>query len=325
MNIHKSMNATRYPEKMKAVRTHARGGPENLVYEETEIPSITEGEVMIKVCAASITPTELSWNSSYTDRNGNSRLPSIPSYEISGFVETVGDSVKHLKEGDEVYGLLDFWKNGGAAEYATANAADIALKPATLDHVSAASLPLSGLTAWQALFDHGKLSPGKRVLIHGATGGVGSLAVQLASWKGAYVIGTCSKSKGSLVRQLGADEVLDYNSQNFEDLVGDVDLVMDTVGGETLDRSYQIVEKDGTVVTVADDIKEEQLQKYGINGVSFLVQPDRDELKEIAVLADSGIIKPVIQETFPLKNAKEAFLSGITSHNAGKIVLKVVG
>lgn len=308
---------------MKAVRIHTRGGPENLVYEKSEIPSISDSEVLIKVMAASITPTEFTWNSSFTNREGENRLPSIPSYEVSGIVDRVGNGVKHLKVGDEVYGLLDFWRNGAAAEYVSVDAAGIALKPASIDHVSTASLPLSGLTAWQALFEHGNLSSGRKVLIHGAAGGVGSLAIQLARWKGAYVIGTCSKNKEPLVHQLGADEVLNYNSQNFEELVKNADLVLDTIGGETLKRSYQTVKKGGVIVTVADDIQEDLLQKYAINGISFLVQPDRNELREIAMLVDSGKIKPVIQGIFALENAKDAYLSGIAGHNTGKIVLKV--
>ncbi len=318
------MKKSETQERMKAVRMHARGGPENLVFEDVGIPEIRDGEVLIKVHAASITPTELTWNSSYTDDRGNERIPSIPSFEISGTVHKISDGVNHLKVGDEVFGLLNFWRNGGAAEYVAIEAAGIALKPATIDHVSAASLPLSGLTAWQALFDHGGLSAGKKVLIHGAAGGVGSLAVQLAHWKGAYVIGTCSKGKMPLVKQLGAEVVLDYNAQKFEELVKDVDLVLDTVGGETLNRSYQIVKKGCMIVTVADDINEELLRKYEIKGVSFLVQPDRNELREIAMLVDLGNVKPVVQETYPLKDAKDAFISGIRSHNTGKIVLKVV-
>ena len=318
------MKKSETPERMKAVRIHARGGPENLVFEDVDIPKIRDGEVLIKVHASSITPTELTWNSSYTDGQGNDRIPSIPSFEISGTVHKISDSVNHLKVGDEVYGLLNFWRNGGAAEYVATEAAWIALKPATIDHVSTASLPLSGLTAWQALFDHGELSAGKKLLIHGAAGGVGSLAVQLAHWKGAYVIGTCSKGKVPLVKQLGAEVVLDYNAQRFEELIKDVDLVLDTVGGETLNRSYQIVKKGCMIVTVADDINEELLRKYEIKGVSFLVQPDRNELREIAMLVDSGNVKPVLQETYSLKDAKEAFISGIANHNTGKIVLRVV-
>ena len=310
--------------KMKAIRMHSRGGPENLVYEDANIPEISKGEVLIRVHAASITPTELTWNSSFTDRNKKERFPVIPSFEVSGTVSNLSSEVKHLKLGDEVYGLLDFWRNGAAAEYVATDAAEITLKPSTLDHISAASLPLSGLTAWQALFDHGHLKPGQTVLIHGAGGGVGSLAVQIAHWKGAEVIGTCSKRNEAIVRQLGANQVIDYSNARFEDVANGVDLVLDTVGGEVLNRSYQIVRRGGTVVTVADDIDEEIARKYGAIGISFLVEPNRGELREIALLADSGKIRPVIQDTFPLRDAKQAFISGMANHNTGKTVLRVI-
>ena len=304
---------------------HSRGGPENLVYEEADIPKISRGEVLIRVHAASITPTELTWNSSFTDRNKKERFPVIPSFEVSGTVSGLSSEVNHLKVGDEVYGLLDFWRNGAAAEYVATDAAEITLKPSALDHISAASLPLSGLTAWQALFDHGHLIPGQVVLIHGAAGGVGSLAVQIAHWKGAEVIGTCSRGKEAIVRQLGANQVIDYGNARFEDVANGVDLVVDTVGGEVLNRSYQTVRRGGTVVTVADDINEELARKYGAKGISFLVEPNRRELREIALLADSGKIRPVIQETFQLRDARQAFISGIANHNTGKIVLRVTG
>ena len=309
--------------KMKAVRMYSRGGPENLVFEEVDIPSISVGEALIKVYAASITPTELTWNSSYSDIHGKERFPVIPSFEISGKVQSVSDDVKNLKIGDEVYGLLNFWRDGGAAEYVAIEAANIALKPFTIDHVSAASLPLSGLTAWQALFDYGNLSEGQSCLIHGAAGGVGSLAVQLAHWRKANVIATCSRGKEAIVRQFGADKVLDYNSVKFEDVVREVDLVLDTVGGETLNRSYRTVKKGGMVVSVADDTNEDLERKYGVKGTSMLVKPDGNELREIARLVDSGIVKPVVQGTYPLSRAKDAFISGIAGHNTGKIVLIV--
>ncbi len=317
------MEKEKLDDKMKAVRMHSRSGPENLFYEETNIPQLLDGEVLIEVHAASITPTELTWNSSYTTKDGQDRIPSIPSYEISGVVDKVSEKVHHLKQGDEVYGLLDFWRNGGAAQYVAIDAENIALKPVTVDHISAASLPLSGLTAWQALFDHGNLQRGQSVIIHGASGGVGSLAVQLAHWRGAHVIGTCSRSKHQLVSQLGADEIIDYKTQKFEEVAKKVDVVLDTVGGETLSRSYQTVKRGGVLVTVADDADGALAMERGIKAVSFLVRPDRNQLREIAMLVDSGKLRPVIQETFPLMNARQAFQSGINNHNTGKIVLEV--
>lgn len=309
---------------MNAIRMHTRGGPENLVYEICEIPAISYGEVLIRVYAASITPTELTWNSTFTDSAGELRLPIIPSFEISGIIASVHDGVRNLKVGDEVYCLLDFWHNGGASEYVVTSADNVALKPLSIDFTSAASLALSGLTAWQALFDYGKLSPGQTVLIHGAGGGVGSLAVQLAVWKGSKVIGTCSREKIPLVSKLGAGQVLDYNAVKFEDIVRDVDLVLDTVGGTTLKRSYQVLKIGGTIVTIVDDIEGEVAQSFGVNGISMMVKPDARELKEISLLVDSGKLKPVISAVYPLRSAIDAFKYGQSSHNSGKIVLKVI-
>lgn len=311
--------------KMKAIRMHRRGGPHDFIYEDVGIPEISGNQVLVRVYAAAITPTELSWNSSYVTRDGKERFPVTPSFEVSGVVEKTGTEVKHLRQGDEVYGLLDFWANGAAAEYVVCEADGMALKPETVNHVEAASLTLSGLTAWQALFEHGKLSSGDRVLIHGAGGGVGSLAIQLAHWKGAHIIGTCSSGKAMLVRNLGADEVIDYGSQDFEDILSGINLVLDTVGGETLNRSWKTLSKGGTIVTVADDIDPEIERRYGAHGISFLVQPNRKQLAEISRLVDSDILKPMVQEVFPLKDAENAYTSGLSNHNTGKIVLKVRG
>ena len=318
------MKQSEVPKYMKAIRMHSRGSPGDLVFEDAPTPHPNSGEVLIRVFGASITPTELTWNSSYTNRHGEERLPVIPSFEVSGKIAMISKGVNHLKIGDEVYGLLDFWKNGGAAEYVAIEAKDIALKPVTISHTAAAALPLSGLTAWQALFDHGVLQPGQKVLIHGAAGGVGSLAVQMAHWKGAHVTATCSKGKDALVRQLGADEVIDYASQKFEDIVHEIDLAIDTVGGDTLRRSYQTLKRGGKIVTVADGIDEETAREYGVTGIAFLVQPNGSELREMALLVDSGKIRPVVQEVFPLKSAREAFIKGMENHNTGKIVLNVV-
>ncbi len=223
---------------MKAIRIHRRGGPEALVYEDAPVPEIGNGEALIKVHAAAITPTEFTWNSTFTTADGKERLPIIPSFEVSGTVEKVANDVTDLPPGDAVYGLLNFWRDGAASEYVAARAADLAPKPKTLDHVRAAAVPLSGLTAWQALFDHAKLSKGDRVLIHGAGEGVGTFAVQFAHWRGVHVIGTASRNKATFLYELGADEVVDYNAVRFEDKVRNVDVVLDTVGGDIVERSW---------------------------------------------------------------------------------------
>jgi NADPH:quinone reductase-like Zn-dependent oxidoreductase len=224
---------------MNAIRGHHRGGPETLVYESIARPVPDSGEVLVEVHAAAITPTELTWDPSWTDQQGKSRLPIIPSHEISGVVAKVGIDAMNIGVGDEVYGLIDFFRNGAAAEFAIARVAELAPKPRSVDHLHAAAIPLSALTAWQAFRTHAFLRAGQRVLIHGGAGGVGSFAVQLAKHFGAETIATCSAGNADFVKSLGADSVLEYDRRPFEENLKDVDLVLDTVGGETLDRSCE--------------------------------------------------------------------------------------
>jgi len=308
---------------MKAIRTHVRAGPEALVYEDAPLPKISQGQALVKVHAAGITPTEFTWNSTFTTSDGRERLPTIPGFELSGTVQEVASGVSGLSVCDQVYGLLNFWRDGAAAEFAAVQANDLALKPRSLDHLHAAAVPLSGLTAWQALFDHARLSAGDQVLIHGAAGGVGSWAVQLAHWRGAHVIGTASKSNHTFLRELGADEVLDYTATRFEDNVRDVDVVLDTVGGDTLQRSWGILRKGGVLVTIVGDAPAEIAEKFGVRGVSMLVQPSRDQLNQIGQLIDGGTVRPIVQEVFPLARAREAYELGLRGHNRGKLVLQV--
>jgi NADPH:quinone reductase-like Zn-dependent oxidoreductase len=294
-----------------------------LVYEDMPVPGITRGEVLVKVHAAGITPTEFTWNSTFTNSTGVDRLPIVPSFEVSGTVAEAAPGAD-LQLGDAVYGLLDFWRDGAAAEYVGASADRFALKPYSLDHVAAAAVPLSGLTAWQALFDHAELSEGDSVLIHGAAGGVGTFAVQLAHWWGAHVIGTCSLNNEGPVRELGADEVLDYHAVRFEDIVKDVDVVLDTVGGETLERSWGVIRSGGSLITIVGDAPEDKAARFGVRAKSILVRPSRGELNQIARLVDEGTIRPVVEEVFPLARAREAYERGMLGHNRGKLVLKVV-
>jgi NADPH:quinone reductase-like Zn-dependent oxidoreductase len=232
---------------MKAVRLHRKGGPDALVYEYAPRPNLLEQDALVRVRAVAITGPELSWGTTYVASDGAPRLPSIPGHEISGVVEALGASTDGFHAGSAVFGLTDFYRDGGEAEFVAVRARDLALKPRSLDFVHAAAVPLSGLTAWQALFDHGRLAAGQRVLIHGAAGGVGTFAVQLAAWRGAHVIGTASANNDRFLRELGADEVIDYTARRFEDIVHDVDLVLDAIGGNTLDRSWGVLRKGGTV------------------------------------------------------------------------------
>jgi len=309
---------------MKAARLRARGGPEQIVYEEAPKPTLQTGDALVRVHACAITPTELTWSATYTTKGGANRIPSIPGHEVSGVVETVAADVTDVKEGDAVYALTDFWRDGAAAEYVAVQAADLAPKPAKLSHVEAAAIPLSGLTAWQALFDHANLKAGQRVLIHGAAGGVGTYAVQLAHWRGAHVIATARASAAGLLRDLGADEVIDYTSARFEDLVHDVDVVLDNVGGDALERSWSVLRRGGTLVTVAGDAPADKGAKYGVRGIFFIVKPSRAELIELARLAKAGNLQSIIGATFPLQQARDAFERGLGAHNRGKLVLQVV-
>jgi len=308
---------------MKAVRTYVHAGPEALTYEDVAMPNITKGEALVKVYAAGITPTEFTWNSTFVTSDGKDRLPVVPGFEVSGVVDKVASDSCGLSQGDAVYGLLDFWRDGAAAEYVAVRACDLAVKPISLDHVHAAAVPLSGLTAWQALFDHAKLLAGDRLLIHGAAGGVGTWAVQFAHWRGAHVIATASAHNHEFLKGLGADEVLDYNSVRFEDEVRGADVVLDTVGGDTLERSWGILHRGGALVTIVGDAPAEKAAKFGVRAVSMLVQPSRDQLNQIGKLIDEDTVRPIVQHVFPLGRAREAYEQGLRGHNRGKLILQV--
>ena len=307
---------------MKAVRMHSLGGPRQLVYEEAEKPVLDPGDALVRVIATSITKDELSWPPTYKTKDGQPRLPTIPGHEFAGIVDAVAADVSDVKAGDEVYGLASFWRNGSAAEYLAAS--DVAPKPRTLDFEQASTVPLAGLTGWQALFDHGKLAANQRVLIHGAAGGVGTFTVQLAHWKGAYVIATASSAHTDFLKQLGADEVINYEEQKFEEIVKDVDLVIDTVGGDVFERSRRVLSPTGLLITVVETLSPEQSTERP-REMFFIVEPNRAELIELGRLVDAGKIKTAIAEVFPLEQAAKAFEKGLAGHVRGKIVLRVAG
>ncbi|HET7873509.1 MAG TPA: NADP-dependent oxidoreductase [Terriglobales bacterium] len=308
---------------MKAIRLHARGGPEQLIYEGAPQPHMRHGDALVRVYACAITHTELTWSETYTTREGKDRLPTIPGHEFSGVVEAVASGVIEVRAGDSVYGLADFSRDGAAADYVAIRAADLASKPSNLNHIQAAAVPLAALTAWQALFDHAGLSAGQRVLIHGATGGVGSFAVQLAHQRGIHVVGTAKTDNLDLLRQLGANEAIDYTAARFEDSVRDVDAVFDTVGGETLERSFAVLRRGGVLVSVAETPSADRAAQRGVRAEYFIVEPNRGELMEISRLIQAGDLRPLIEAVFPLEQAREAFEHGSHGHSRGKIVLQV--
>ena len=308
---------------MQAIRLHRRGGPEVLVLEEAPMPEIGAADVLVRVAATGITSTELTWDETYRHADGSARIPSIPGHEVSGVVERVAADVDAFRAGDEVYGLADFPRDGAAAEFVAVRAANLAAKPRSIGHVEAASLPLAALTAWQALFVHGELVAGQTVLIHAAAGGVGSLAVQLARWRGLRVLATASARDVAFVQGLGADVVIDYRAERFEDKARDVDVVFDTVGGETQERSLGVLRKGGILVGVVTAVPPGVAERNGVRATYFIVEGDRGQLEQIATLVDEGTLKPIIAKVFPLARAREAFEFGAASHTPGKIVLEV--
>lgn len=319
----KRSEATR-PATMKAVRLQGRGGPEQLVFEKAPLPALRPGEALVRVYASAITPAELSWEETYKHQDGSPRVPSIPGHDVSGIVEALAPGVTELSLDEAVYGLVDFPRDGSAAEYVTVPAADLAPKPQTLDHVHAAAVPLSGLTAWQALFEHAGLAKEQRVLIHRGAGGVGTYAVQLARWRGARVIATASSNNIEFLERLGADQVVDYQNTRFEEEIEPVDVVLDTIGGETAERSWRVLRPGGILVTLVKPIRPEEAAAHGARGLFFIVKPSRAQLIEMGQLIDAGSIEPIVADVLPLARAKEAFETGAGGHVRGKIVLKLV-
>lgn len=308
---------------MKAVRIHDYGSAEVLVYEDVPMPAIATDEVLIRVHAAAINPVDWKIRAGHLKEFLPYQLPLTLGWDVSGVVEAVGTEVTSLKPGDEVYSRPDIARDGGYAEYIAVKATEVALKPKTVDHVHAAAIPLAGITAWHCLFESAQLSAGQRVLIHAAAGGVGSYAVQLARWKKAYVIGTASARNRDFLTEMGADEVIDYQTTQFEDVVAPVDVVFDTLGGEVQERSWQVIKPGGILVSVVSPPSEEQAAAHQCRSAYVFIQPRADWLTEMAQLIDAGQIKPIVETVLPLSQAAEAHQLSETGHTRGKIVLQV--
>ena len=291
---------------MRVVRLRGAGGPEQLAVEEADRPRPGPTEALVHVHAAAITRGELEWPVD--------RLPAIPSYELSGVIEDVGTDVAGVAVGDEVFALTPFDRDGVAADYAAVRAELLVPKPRSLGHAESATIPLPALSAWQGLFDHGRLGADERVLIHGAAGSVGGFAVQLARAAGAHVIGTASAANLDLVLQLGAHDVVDA-AQGFEEAVEPVDVVFDTVGGERLRRSRAVLRPGGRLVSVAEQPPD--------GGVYFVVEPNRDLLRSLARLVDGGDLRLPPVEVLPLSSAPAAFARSLESGRRSKVVLAV--
>lgn len=308
---------------MQAVRFHSYGDSGVLVLEEMPRPQAGAGEVLIRVHAAGVNPLDWKVRAGHVRGWLQHRLPLIPGWDVSGVVEAVGPDVTAFKIGDEVYGLLNFTRNGAYAEYVAARALNLAFKPNAIDHIQTGAVPLASLTAWVSLFEVAGLKSGQTMLIHGAAGGVGHFAVQFAKWKKAKVIATASASNEDFLRELGADEVIDYSTTKFEEAVHDVDVVLDTIGGDTQQRSWQVLKKGGILVATLGISSLEPPHQHGVRGEGVMVRPDAAQLTQIAALIDAGNLKPAVTTILPLAEAPRAHELSQTGHVRGKIVLQV--
>ena len=306
---------------MKAMVVHEYGGPEVLKLEEVPRPKPKENEALVRVIASGVNPVDALIVSGKYAKEFGTHVPLTPGYDIAGVVEQTGAKITKFKIGDPIYGFV-LW-GGGFAEYAVATEGEAAIKPKSLSYSEAASVPLVVLTAWQALIDAGKLSSGQTVLIHGGSGGVGTMAIQIAKARGGRVIATASTANQHLLKELGADVAVDYTKEKFEDVAKDVDVVLDTVGKDTLTRSYGVVKKGGFIATLVARLDQAELDKRGIRGASISVKPDANELEQITKLIEAKKIKPVVSQELSLDEATRALQQAATHHTRGKIVLKI--
>ncbi|WP_326718691.1 NADP-dependent oxidoreductase [Streptomyces sp. NBC_00243] len=309
---------------MRVISQHVLGEPEVLEVIEVERPEPRANEILIKVHAAGVNPTD------WKHRASGGFLgepPFVLGWDVSGVVEAVGVGVARFKVGDEVFGMLSYpWGHGSHAEYVAAPARAFVHKPAGIDHVQAGALPLVSLTAWQALVETADVQPGQRVLIHAAAGGVGHVAVQIAKARGAYVIGTASAGKHDFLREIGVDEAIDYRDTDFTEAVKDVDVVLDTLGGDNSVSSLRVLRPGGIVVSilpVGSDEFYEEAERLGVRAVRLLVDADRAGMQAIAELVEAGKLRAAIAGTFPLADAAKAHALGDTGRTAGKLVLVV--
>jgi NADPH:quinone reductase-like Zn-dependent oxidoreductase len=306
-----------------AVRIHEFGGPEVLRVEQVPRPVPGPGELLVRVHAAAINPVDTQARA-HGDRSvAHVRLPYTPGFDLSGVVAEVGAGVTRFAAGDEVFALLDLRRGGAYAEYAIVKQTEAAAKPARASHVEAASLPLVALTAWQALFDTADLQPGQTVLIHAGAGGVGSIAIQLAKWRGARVIATASERNHDFLRSLGADVVIDYTTQRFEEIARGVDVVLDPIGGDTQVRSLATLRDGGILVGLLGLTPAGRSPERDVRATAILVRPDSEQLARIAELIDAQELRPIVTHRMALDQVADAHRQSESGRTRGKIVLEV--
>jgi len=308
--------------KVCKMRIHQFGGNDVLLADQVECSQPDAGQVLVSVHAASVNPVDFKIRSGKYPAVKEDRLPYTLGRDVSGVVEKCGAQASRFNHGDEVFSIVGIC-GGGYSEEVVVDEDALAAKPSGIDHIHATAIPLAGQTAWQGLFRHGGLRAGQSVLIHGGTGGVGHFAIQFAKARGARVLTTVSTENVKFAGALGADVVIDYRTQRFEDVASDLDMVFDLIDGETRERSWNVLKKGGVLVSTLTEPSQEKAKQFGVRAMRYTVEADGDELAEIAALVTAGKVKPHIQKTFPLAAAADALASVERGHSVGKIVLAV--
>jgi len=317
-----SLGAQSAKPMMKAVVMHGYGGPEVLKLEQVARPEPKDDEILIRVMAASVNPVDVAIRKGYLAELVG-KLPFVPGMDVAGVVEKCGSKVTNFKKGDPIFAFFTLKDEGGYAEFVLAKQNEIAAKPKTVDYPQAAAVGAAGATAWEALVDTAKLGPGQTVLIHGGAGGVGHLAIQIAKARGAKVFATGSTANQDFLKQTGADVAIDYTKTKFEEVAKDVDVVLDMVGEDTLERSYAVVKKGGIIVSIVDEPKQAALDARGIRGVALRCEPKAEVMQELSRLMETQKLKPIVSQTFPLTEVTKAQDQIATRHTRGKIALVV--
>jgi NADPH:quinone reductase-like Zn-dependent oxidoreductase len=304
---------------MRAIRIHSFGGPEVVQIDDIPQPEPQAGELLLRVAAAALNPVDWMIRRGLLQSFLQNTMPLTLGCDVAGTVEKLGPGVDGFGVGDSVYAFIDLRRLGAFAEFVTVKAEEAARKPASLDEVHAASVPVAALTAWQAIFDTAGLESGQTILVHAASGGVGSMAVQLAKWKGAHVIGTASEQNAGYLKALGVDRIVDYRKTAFESAVGKVDVVLDTVGGETQEKSFQVLKPGGILVSLVSP----PAQHAGVRSTMIGVQTSGKRLEEVARLVDEGTLKTLVETVLPLDEAAKGIALSESGRTRGKIVLRV--